>query len=187
MDAAFLSAVSALGGSVVGGLISGVATWASQRFQARANQLAHEISLRQTLYIEFIVTASKLHGDSLVNDLPRIEDLATLQAMITRMHIMSSPRIIACAVEVLLQTTDNYFKPNKTIKELYELMKTGRMTDPLEDFRDAVVEEARRQYPYGLQFLLTSPPPDDSRASQAAGVRSLRGILLNSVWRRRTS
>jgi len=36
MDVAYVSAFAALGGSVVGGLISGIATWLAQWSQARA-------------------------------------------------------------------------------------------------------------------------------------------------------
>ncbi len=44
MDVAYLTALSALGGSVVGGLTSGFTTWLTQRTQARAGQLAREMS-----------------------------------------------------------------------------------------------------------------------------------------------
>jgi hypothetical protein len=149
MDGAFLSAVSALGGSLVGGLISGIATWASQRTQAKAGLIAHQISLRERLYIDFIATATKIYGNAIVSDKPQIEDLATLQAMITRMRILSSPRIVECAEEVQRQTADTYFMPNKTIKELYDAMKSGRIIDPLRVFSEAVREEGRLQYPRG--------------------------------------
>jgi hypothetical protein len=46
-------------GSVVGGLTSGFMTWLSQRAQARAGQLAREMSRRDDLYNDFIVAASK--------------------------------------------------------------------------------------------------------------------------------
>ncbi|MGA3004950.1 MAG: hypothetical protein ABSE20_24845 [Acetobacteraceae bacterium] len=91
MDGEFSSAASAPGGSVVGGLISGIATWASQRVQARADQFAHLISLRERLYVDFIAAASKAYADAIVNDRPQIEDLAALQSIITRMRIISSP------------------------------------------------------------------------------------------------
>jgi hypothetical protein len=146
MDGAFLSAVSALGGSVVGGLISGVATWASQRTQMRTNQLAHEISLREVLYRDFIVAASKAYAEALLSDQPNVEELAALQAMITRMRIISSPRIVASAEAIHLRTTDTYFSPNKTVKELHDALKNGRLTDPLEDFSEAVREELRLRY-----------------------------------------
>jgi hypothetical protein len=153
MDLAYLSAASALGGSLVGGLISGIATWASQRSQAKAGLIAHEIALREQLYIDFIAIATKIYGDAMVNDKPKIEDLAGLQAMVTRMRIISSPQIVACAEAVQRKTTDAYFMPNKTIRELYEAMKDGRVVDPLKAFSEAVREEARLLYPRGYWRL----------------------------------
>ena len=60
MDVVYISALSALAGSVISGLTSGVTTWLNQRSLARAGQLAHELSRRQELYKDFIVAASKL-------------------------------------------------------------------------------------------------------------------------------
>jgi hypothetical protein len=57
MDVAYVSALSALAGSVVGGLTSGISTLMSQRAQARAGRLAHDMSRREELYKDFIVAA----------------------------------------------------------------------------------------------------------------------------------
>ena len=54
MDVAYISALSALAGSVVGGLTSGIGTWLNQRFQAKNATLGHELSRRQELYKDFI-------------------------------------------------------------------------------------------------------------------------------------
>jgi hypothetical protein len=43
--------------------------------------------------------------------------------------------------------------PNKTIRELYEAMKNGRVVDPLKAFSEAVREEARLQYPRSYWLL----------------------------------
>jgi hypothetical protein len=59
MDVAYVSALSALGGSIVGGVISGATTWLSQRAQVRAGRLEHELSRREKLYKDFIIAASK--------------------------------------------------------------------------------------------------------------------------------
>jgi hypothetical protein len=90
MDGAFLSVASALDRSVVGRLISGIVSWTSQRFQARAGQFVHEILLRECLYMEFIAV-SESYNNSIVNDQPQIEGLADLQAMIARMRIGGIP------------------------------------------------------------------------------------------------
>lgn len=47
MEVAYISAVSALAGSVVGGITSGFTTWLSQRTQVRAARLKHELSRRE--------------------------------------------------------------------------------------------------------------------------------------------
>lgn len=145
MDVAYISALSALAGSVIGGLTSGITTWLNQRSVAKAGQLAHELSRRQELYKDFIVAASKAYAEALVVNDPKIEELIALYAMISRMRAMSSSNIVACAERVLLETTGAYFEPNRTVPELRELIKSGTGVDPLKDFADAVREE-RRQF-----------------------------------------
>jgi hypothetical protein len=143
MDVAYLSALAALAGSVVGGLTSGMTTWLSQRGQARAGQLAHEMSQREHLYKDFIVEASKAYGDASASNEPRIEELVALYAMISRMRMLSLPRTVACAEKIVRTTVDTYFAPNKTIRELHELMKSGAGIDPLKEFSETAREELR--------------------------------------------
>jgi hypothetical protein len=143
MDIAYLSALSALAGSVVGGLTTGITTWLSQRNQARAAQLAREMSRREDLYKDFIVAASKVYGDAIVSSEPQIQELVSLYAMISRMRVLSSPRTVGCADQIMRATIDTYFEPNKTIRELHELIKSGVGIDPLKDFSEAAREELR--------------------------------------------
>jgi len=141
MDVAYISALAALAGSVVGGLTSGLTTWLSVRNQARAGRLAHELSRRDDLYKDFIVAASKAYGDAVLSNEPRIQELLALYAMISRMRLMSLPRTVACAEKVMDTTLATYFAPNKTIRELHELTKSGVGIDPLKDFSEAAREE----------------------------------------------
>ena len=144
MDVAYISTLSALAGSVIGGLTSGISSWLNQRSLARAGQLAHERSRRQKLYKDFIVAASKAYGEALVVNEPKIEELITLYAMISRMRVMSTPNIVACAERILLETTGAYFEPNRTVAELRELIRTGTGVDPLKDFAEAVRDKHRQ-------------------------------------------
>jgi hypothetical protein len=143
MDVAYVSALSALAGSVVGGLTSGISTLMSQRAQARAGRLAHDMSRREELYKDFIVAASKAYGNAIVSNEPQIQDLVALYAMIARMRVLSRPQTIACADEIMRTTIDTYFAPNKTMRELHDLIKSGTGIDPLKDFSDAAREELR--------------------------------------------
>jgi hypothetical protein len=144
MDIAYISALAALAGSVVGGLTSGVTTWLNQRFQARAGLMAHDLSRRQELYKDFIIAASKAYTDALVSSEPKIEELIPLYAMISRMRIVSSSDIVACAERVILETTGAYFDPNRTVPELRELIRSRTFVDPLKNFAEAVREESVR-------------------------------------------
>jgi hypothetical protein len=143
MDVAYVSALSALAGSVIGGLTSGITTWVNQRAQARAGQMAHDISRREDLFRDFIVAASKTYGEAIASSEPQIQDLINLYAMTSRMRVLSRPRTVACADNIIRATIDTYFKPNKTIRDLHELMKNGAGIDPLKEFSEAARDELR--------------------------------------------
>ena len=141
MDAAYLSALSALAGSVVGGLTTGLTTWLSQREQVKASQIAHSLSRREELFKDFIVGASKAYGEALMSDKPQIEELIALYAMISRMRVLCFPQTVACAVNVMRTITEAYGAPNKTISELQEMMRSGAGIDPLKDFAEAARQQ----------------------------------------------
>jgi len=143
MDVAYITALSALAGSVVGGLTTGLTTWLSLRSQARAGLLAAELLRRQELFRDFIVAASKTYGDALVNSEPQISELVGLYALVSRMRVFCSPETVAGADQVMRVTIDTYFAPNKTVRELRDLIQTGTAIDPLKDFSEAARKELR--------------------------------------------
>jgi hypothetical protein len=141
MDVAYISALSALAGSAVGGFTSTATTWLTQRAQARAGQLAHEFARREDLYRDFIMAASKTYGDALVSSEPQLPELVALYAMISRMRVLSTPRTVACADKIMLAIIDTYFSPNHSVRELRDLIKSGAGIDPLKDFSEAARQE----------------------------------------------
>jgi hypothetical protein len=143
MDMAYVSAMAALAGSVVGGLTSSGTTWLSQLAQVRAGEMAHERKLREDLYRDFIVEASTAYGDALLNSEPRIPDLVSLYAMINRMRILSLPHTIVCADKIMRTIIDTYFSPNHSVSELRDLIRDGAGIDPLREFSEVAREELR--------------------------------------------
>lgn len=141
MDLAYVSALSALIGSVVGGLISGVSSWASQRVQAKSALLGQEKLRHEDLYRDFIVHASRVYADALMHNEPQIADLVGLYALISRMRVLSSPTLVACAERIASMATDSYSMPNKTIAEIHDMIKRGGDLDPMKDFSEAAREE----------------------------------------------
>jgi hypothetical protein len=143
MDAAYVSALSALAGSVVGGLTSGITTLMNQRAQARAGQFAHDMSRREDLYKDFIVAASQAYGNAIVSNEPQIQELVALYAMISRMRVLSRPQTVERADRIMRAIIDTYFSPNRTMLELHDLIKNGTGLDLLKDFSEAAREELR--------------------------------------------
>jgi hypothetical protein len=143
MEVAYVSALSALAGSVVGGLTSGYTTWLTQRSQARAGQIAYTLARREDLVRDFIVAASKVYGDAVVNSEPKMPEIIDLYAMVSRLRVLNMPRSVVCAENVMRLIVETYFSPNRTVADLHELMKTGAGADPLKDFSNAAREEQR--------------------------------------------
>ncbi len=102
MDAALLSALSALAGSVVGGLTSGFTNWLNQRAQTKASLLAHALSRREELFKDFIVAASKSYGEALTSSTPQVQELVELYGMISRMRTMCSSHTVTRAEMVMV-------------------------------------------------------------------------------------
>ena len=141
MNVGFLSALSALAGSAVGGLSTAAATWLAQRAQSRAGQFAHDLEQREDLYRDFITTAARTYGDALMNTEPEIAHLVALYAMISRMRVLSATRVVTSADQVMTSIIDTYFSPNRSVRELRDLIKAGQGIDPLKEFSEAAREE----------------------------------------------
>ena len=51
------------------------------------------------------------------------------------------PRSVASAEKLMLVIIDTYFQPNKTIRDLHEMMKSRGGVDPLREFSEAARDE----------------------------------------------
>jgi hypothetical protein len=141
MDTAYISAISALAGSVIGGLTTGFTTWLSQRSQARAGMVAHDLTRREDLVRDFIVAASKTYGDAIINSEPKMPELVDLYAMVSRMRVLGMSKTTASADLAMRSIVETYYTPNRTLADLRELTRTGHGIDPLKDFSTAAREE----------------------------------------------
>ena len=150
MDAAYASAISALAGSVIGGLTTGYTTWLTQRSQARAGMIAHDLARREDLIRDFIIAASKTYGDAIINSEPRMPELVDLYAIVSRMRVLNMPRSVALRGQRHGPTIiDTYFAANQTVRDVRELVKTGGGMDPLKEFSEAAREELRA---FGMSY-----------------------------------
>ena len=140
MNAAYVSAIAALAGSVIGGLTTFAAAWVTQRQQANVQWLLQEKTRRQDLYRQFIEDASKLYVDALMHDQVAIPSVVSLYALMNKMKVVSTSRVAERADKVIRMIVDTYFLPNKTLPELRAMTVSGAL-DPLRDFSEACREE----------------------------------------------
>jgi hypothetical protein len=140
MNASVVTAIAALAGAAIGGVMTVFASWLSQHAQARTQWIAHNQALRQELYREFIEQSSKLYIHALQNTNADVVALMGLYAQVSRMRIVSSVAVLDSANQILKKIVDTYLEPNKTFPELREMANSG-LVDPLRNFSETCREE----------------------------------------------
>ena len=140
MNVGYITAIAALAGAALGGLTSLANSWAILHAQMKAQRLASSKSRRRKLYKQFIDEASRTYVDALVHDKLDISRLVGIYALISRMRVLSSQKVIESAAGIAILITDTYFQPNKTPTELQAMMHDGGV-DPLLDFSDVCRQE----------------------------------------------
>ena len=140
MDTGYISAIAALAGSAIGGLTSLGASWLTQRGQFNAQERASQLTRREELYKAFIEEASKLYADAYEHDEANVSNLVGLYAMVSRMRVLSSPKIVTDADMVVRLIIETYLAPNKTFKDVTEIIDDETL-NPMRDFSNACREE----------------------------------------------
>ena len=144
MDAAYLSALSALSGSAIGALASLTSTWLTQRYQDRSQRLTQERARRERIFGELIEQASQLYADALSHT--SLEDparLVPLYATIGKLRLFASARTVAAADAVMERIVETYYLPNLDfIARPSPQVQVGDF-DILRDFTEACRAELR--------------------------------------------
>ena len=113
MNAAYLSALSALCGSAIGALASLATTWLTQHYQDRSQRIAQERARRERIFGEFIEQASQLYADALSHT--SVEDparLVPLYATIGKLRLFAAERTVVAADVVMARIVETYYLPN---------------------------------------------------------------------------
>ncbi|HEX4158487.1 MAG TPA: hypothetical protein VHY79_08420 [Rhizomicrobium sp.] len=119
MNGAFVSALAALGGSVVGGVVSGAATWLSQRSQLEDGTRARQLAYREDLFRDFIVAATNAYSQAMLTDKPELHDFVPMYGMINRMQVICSPRTVAAALPLRARLLKPTFSRTKPLKKYW--------------------------------------------------------------------
>jgi len=142
MEPALVGAISAVVGSLVGGSASVATTWMAQKTLSRREVLREELRKREALYGEFIGECAKLFLDAFTHELEKPENLLPVFALINRIRLCASRKVLVEAERLLGRLTEQYFAKNLTVAELRELAHTDQ-ADPLSAFGEACRAELK--------------------------------------------
>jgi hypothetical protein len=142
MEPAYLSAFAALAGSTIGGLTSLTASWLTQHVPCRAQLRASDLTRRAQLYEHCIEEASKLYADAYAHHEADTAQLVNLSALVSKMRVLSSPRIVENADRVIRGIIETYLATHKTLHDVVEILDHEAM-NPLRELSHACREELR--------------------------------------------
>jgi hypothetical protein len=145
MDTAWISAFSAVMGSLVGGFTSFVTTYASQRNQYRRDFVSKQFTQREMLYSEFINEAARLQVESLDRQMEKASTLVNIYALENRIRLNASEQVVQAAAHTIEKIVESYKRPNMTAEEI----RSGaylNIEDPLKEFGEACRNELSGLY-----------------------------------------
>ena len=134
LNAGLIAGLAAISGSLVGALGSVAGTWITQRHQDRRDVLAKMIIRREALYSDFIVECARLSVDAQQHNSSEPQKLIPGYALLSRIRLSSSSRVLETAEEVIRNILNSYPQPNLTPEQIESRALSGE--DPLRRFSD---------------------------------------------------
>jgi hypothetical protein len=119
IDPAIISSCSALLGALAGGGASLAAAVYTQRHQDRLQRSARESTKRETVYAEFIMTASAALLNAYVEDgLTLGQDKQQLLGILQRMRLFAPPDVVAEADKVVQAIVEIALQPQLDFRSM---------------------------------------------------------------------
>ena len=136
MDSTVVTALAAALGSLVGATASIGTTWISQRRQSIRASAEWKLRDHESLYKEFVMEASRLFGDAMVNSLDRPDQLVALYGILSRIRLISGDEVLSKAVGCCHRIVELYRRPNMTANQIRAAFEANEF-DPLKEFSAA--------------------------------------------------
>ena len=133
IDPALLSPVSALLGALIGGGASLLGTIYTQHSQDRVQRVASEIAKRETVYADFVMSASNLLLSAYTHDEIALSgDEQRMIGLINRMRLFAPTDVVDGAEAVLRAIVEILLKPSIELRQLAkEALSKSLDPDPL--------------------------------------------------------
>jgi hypothetical protein len=136
IDPALLSPISLFLGTLVGGGASLLGAIYTQRSHDRVQRIASEIAKRETVYADFVMSASNLLLNAYTHDeISLTGDEQRLIGLINRMRLFAPPDVVKGAEAVLRGIVEILLKPSIELRQLVkEALSKSLDPDPLLTF-----------------------------------------------------
>jgi hypothetical protein len=138
IDPTLLSPVSALFGAIVGGAASLLGAIYTQRRQDRVQWITHEVAKRESVYADFVMSASNLLLNAYTHDEFGLGgDEQHMIGLINRMRLFASTEVVDGAEAVLRAIVEILLKPGIELRQLAkEALSKSLDPDPLLTFSE---------------------------------------------------
>ena len=141
MNPAYISALSALFGSMIGAVASLATTWLTQRHQDETRRHAQENVRRERAFVEFIDLSSKAFVDALQQtSIGDARHVMPLYATMEKLRLFASNRRIEAAERVMERIIETYYSPKLDTQTRPDL---NRKSDVLREFAECCRAELR--------------------------------------------
>jgi hypothetical protein len=117
MDSAYISTLSALAGTAIGGVTSFATSWITQHTQSRLARLTAERARRDELYSKFLEEVARLYSHAATEEKIDHSNLVGTYALRGRILPQSSPEVAESADAVIKVLIDLYIAPNRSDEE----------------------------------------------------------------------
>ena len=138
IDAAVLSPISGLLGALIGGSALIAASVYTQRTQNRIQRMTGEVTRRETVYADFVASASALILNAYTHDdIALGGDELHLVGLINRMRLFAPSDVIAGAEAVLRSILEIALEPSVELRRLAkDALSKSVEPDPLRSFSE---------------------------------------------------
>jgi hypothetical protein len=136
MDMTWVSALSGVLGSLVGGSVTFATALVTQRTVSRRELIREEMNKREALYNEFIDACAKRLLDAFAHHLESPEPMLPVYALMNRIRLTASKPVLIEAEHLLARIAEQYFSEPMTVEDVRRLARS-ESADPLRVFGEA--------------------------------------------------
>jgi hypothetical protein len=140
MDMTWVSALSGVLGSLVGGSVTFATAWVTQKAVTRRELLREEMNKREALYNSFIGACAKRLVDAFTHQLDTPEPMLSVYELLNHIRLTASKPVLIEAERLLARITEQYFADPLTVEDVRRLARS-ESADPMRPFGEACREE----------------------------------------------